>query len=212
MNDNHKHSSGRTSYTCKGFTLIELLIGVGIIGILSSIVLVAINPSKQLADAYDADRKNNVRNYGIAINKYVIDNWERPSSIRQLPSSEEDAIPICKSDIINNQDCVNLDVLVTDYLLEIPVDILADEDGDETGYAIYETTGQRPVAVALFLGVSSNPEITPPPPISSSSSSSYSNSSNSSSYYYNNSSSSYSSSNNPSSYSSSSNNSSSSPD
>ncbi len=182
MNDSHKHSSGRTSHTCKGFTLIELLIGVGIIGILSSIVLVAINPSKQLADAYDADRKNNVRNYGIAINKYVIDNWERPPPIRNLPS-EDDAAPICKYNV-NGQNCRNLDVLVPDYMPEIPVDVLEDEGSDDTGYAIYEAHGQRPIVVPLFLGMSSNPEI------SSSSASSYSSSSNSSGYYYNNSSSS----------------------
>jgi len=44
----------------KGFTLIELLIVIAIVGILAAAILVAINPGKRMAQARDAQRKNDI--------------------------------------------------------------------------------------------------------------------------------------------------------
>jgi len=61
-----------------GFTLIELLVSIAIIGILAAIVLVAINPTKQLNDARDAKRRVDLKTLIDGVYQYQIDNSELP--------------------------------------------------------------------------------------------------------------------------------------
>lgn len=57
-----------------GFTLIEILIVIGIIAVLAGIVIVAINPAKQFAQARNTQRQANVNTILNAIGQRLSDN------------------------------------------------------------------------------------------------------------------------------------------
>lgn len=57
-----------------GFTLIELLIVIGIIAILAGIVIIAVNPTKQFAEANNAQRQSDVNALLNAVSQYAVDN------------------------------------------------------------------------------------------------------------------------------------------
>ena len=64
-----------------GFTLLEILLVVAIIAILAGIVIVAINPAKQLGNARDSQRKSDISNIYKAVNQYLIDHGQIPTTI-----------------------------------------------------------------------------------------------------------------------------------
>ncbi|MEJ0053246.1 MAG: type II secretion system protein [bacterium] len=57
-----------------GFTLIEILIVIGMIAILSGVVLVAVNPVRQFAQARNTQRTANVSAILNAIGERIVDN------------------------------------------------------------------------------------------------------------------------------------------
>ena len=104
-----------------GFTLLEILLVVGIIAILAGIVIVAINPSRQLAAARDTERRSDLKQINNALLQYYIDNQKFPDSVVSDTLTE-----ICNSGSGDGSDCpvgsINLSALVPKYISAIPAD------------------------------------------------------------------------------------------
>jgi type II secretory pathway pseudopilin PulG len=107
--------------------LLEILLVIGIIAILAGIVIVAINPSKQLATVRNTERKSDLKQLYNAITQYYIDNSAFPSTISTTTLNE-----VCNTgsvastaNVVNGASCgtlANLSVLVPTYLTAIPTD------------------------------------------------------------------------------------------
>jgi len=118
----------------------ELLVVIAIISILITITLTAINPTKQLGDARNAQRRMDVQTILNAVHQYSVDTNLLPSDI-PLGSLEE----ICATGA-PSCDGVDLDVLVSTYLVAIPRDPQAAET--ETDYMIMKGSEGRVTVTA----------------------------------------------------------------
>ena len=58
----------------QGFTLIEILVVIGIIAILAAVVIIAINPARQFAQARNTQRESNINTILNAIGQDLADN------------------------------------------------------------------------------------------------------------------------------------------
>lgn len=56
-----------------GFTLVELLVVIGILAVLTAVVLVAVNPVRQFAQARDTQRRADVNTISAAVIAYIAD-------------------------------------------------------------------------------------------------------------------------------------------
>lgn len=97
----------------QGFTLIEVLLVMGIIAILAAIVIVAVNPARQFAQARNSQRRSGVQTILNAVNQNMIDNNGNFECAASLPDA---------SSTISSGDLDICDCLVPTYAAELPVD------------------------------------------------------------------------------------------
>lgn len=139
-----------------GFTLIELLVVIGILAILLSIVLIAINPARQFGQANDTRRRSEVTQILNAIGAYAADNrGVLPAAISAL--ADNTATPIA-SGVGNADICTDL---VTNYIPALPQDPLQGTGtaitdctaAYNTGYTVaHDASGRVTVSAPLYEG------------------------------------------------------------
>lgn len=127
----------------RGFTLLEILLVVAAIAILAGIVILAINPNKQLGDTRNAQRRVDVNTILNAVYQYTIDNsGTLPSTITTTQTE------ICKT----GGTCtglIDLSVITTNekYLVSIPYDPTGGSTNG-AGYEIKKSANGRITVVA----------------------------------------------------------------
>src|SRR3989344_9367274 len=130
-----------------GFTLIEILLVVAAIAILAGIVILAINPNKQLGQTHNARRWADVNTILNAVYQYSIDQGTIPTTI--VVTQKE----ICKTGTLpatcTADDLIDLSVLTNNelYLTSIPLDP-TDASTNGVGYEILKTANNRVTVVA----------------------------------------------------------------
>lgn len=131
----------------RGFTLIEILVVVAIIGIMSTVVVVGVNPVRQLAKARDSERESELVALLSAILQYQSEHGG------DLPDTDGDPatsnFPTTATCIGSDVGCFDLagagetgETIVPVYVVDLPKDPRVVSTGDpgtdgDTGYTIY---------------------------------------------------------------------------
>lgn len=139
----------------KGFTLIELLVVIAVMGVLATIVLVAVDPAEQFNRAEDGNRKQNVNTFGNAVLQYTTARatLPNPNLTEQDPwitalvtNGELKQIPpaggtVCDTTSAGYQlgYCYNLDAVTGNYTVYTALESKA-EDTDSAGVQCATTT------------------------------------------------------------------------
>lgn len=136
----------------RGFTLIELLVVIGVLAVLLTITLIAINPARQFSQSNNTKRRSDVNAVLNAVHQFAADNrGTLPTGITTsvLPIQQSNPPdPLTDADI-----CA---ALVTQYLAALPADPLVNNGVSvtdctaaySTGYTIVRSAANNRITVA----------------------------------------------------------------
>lgn len=134
----YKRMNVRHSLKQSGFTLLEILLVVAAMAILAGIVILAVNPAKQLGDTRNAQRRVDAQTILNAVYQYALDNrGSLPSTITSTSTE------ICQTGATCGS-LIDLSVLTTSsrYMVAMPVDPSVNSTTG-TGYYILKTQFNR---------------------------------------------------------------------
>ncbi len=133
--------------------MIELLVVIGVLAVLLTIVLIAINPARQFSQANDTKRRSDVNALLNAVHQYAADHKGL------LPGGGEITTTVTD---INSTNMPNLCTsLVSDYLAALPVDPLTNNGlpvascsaaAWDTNYTIVRSAANSRITVAAPAG------------------------------------------------------------
>lgn len=137
----------------KGFTLIEILVVIAIIGVLSTVLVVSVNPARQLARARDSQRETDL----IAILSSILQYSSEHSG--ELPDTDGNPatsnFPTAATCIGTDVGCFNLagagevgEEMVPVYMVGMPYDPKTGTPPGDTGYTVYVDVNGRLHAAA----------------------------------------------------------------
>ena len=128
----------------KGFTLIEVLIVLTILTMLAAVVIVAVNPARQFAQARNTQRWAAVNSILNAVHQNMIDN----RGIFDSSNCPASGLPGTETNIDSGTGADLCDCLAPLYIAELPYDpslgSYTDCSSYDAGYTIYQnaTTGR----------------------------------------------------------------------
>jgi len=121
----------------KGFTLVEMLIVLGILAVLITIILIAINPAQQLMFARNTKRNADVNQILNAVDQYFVVNGSMPAGITTTAKTITSTAGAGNIDFCTN--------LVNEFIAAMPIDpttgTYADCTNYSTGYTIQKSSG-----------------------------------------------------------------------
>jgi type IV pilus assembly protein PilA len=131
--------------TTKGFTLVELLVVIGVLAVLLTITLIAINPARQFSQSNNTKRASDVNTILNAVHQYAADNkGTLPAGITATSQTvSSGGANICAA-------------LVTDYVAALPVDPLTNNGTPvsdctaayDTNYTIIRSASNNRITVS----------------------------------------------------------------